>query len=199
MIWPVRNCENNRITAGRDAMEEFANMPRPIRWWHVSSTGAGSMRPDAARTRQNAGTAAAIAASASGSGGAAGVSPGDIGSAQDMQGAEGVRSNGSRTRVSESSNELSYVLIVVDARRVANVPTSAWMDYVAFNALAQINPDARTSNYSTILNLFSQPSSSLTQLTAWDLAYLDALYRVRSEDSDRQIPAIARRISDAVS
>jgi hypothetical protein len=187
---------DNRITAGREAMEEFANTPRPIRWWHVSSTGVGSMRPDAARTWQNSGTTAAIAASASGSGGVSGVSPGDVGSAQDLQGADGVRSNGSRMRTEESSNELSYALIIVDAHRVANTPTSAWMDYVAFNALAQINPDARTTNYSTILNLFSQSSSPPAQLTAWDLAYLDALYRVRSEDSDRQIPAIARRVSD---
>jgi hypothetical protein len=189
--------EDNRITAGRDAMEEFANTPRPIRWWHVSSTGVGSMRPDAARARQNSGTTAAIAASANGSGGVAGVSPGDVGSAQDMQGADGVRSNGSRMRTDESANELSYALIVVDARRVSNTPTNAWMDYVAFNALAQINPDARTTNYPTILNLFAQSASPPSGLTAWDLAYLDALYRVRSEDSDRQIPAIARRVSDA--
>jgi hypothetical protein len=190
---------DNRITAGRDAMEEFANTPRPIRWWHVSSTGVGSMRPDAARARQNAGTTAAQAASASGSGGATGVSPGDVGSPQDLQGADGVRSNGSRTRTEESPNELTYALIVVDARRVSNTPTSAWMDYVAFNALAQINPDARTTNYPTILNLFSQSASPPTELTAWDLAYLDALYRVRSEDADRQIAAIARRLSDTAS
>jgi hypothetical protein len=186
---------DDRITAGRDAMEEFANTPRPIRWWHVSSTGVGSMRPDAARTRQSSGSATAAAAAA-GDGG--NVGPENAGgSAQDMQGADGVRSNGSRTRVSESANELSYALIVVDARRVANAPTTAWMDYVAFNALAQLNPEARTTNFATILNLFSQSSSPPTGLTTWDLAYLDALYRVRSEDSDRQIPAIARRISDA--
>jgi hypothetical protein len=184
---------DNRITAGRDAMEEFANTPRPIRWWHVSSTGVGSMNPNAARTRQASGRTAAQVAGSQGGGSVSGA---DLGSAQDLQGADGVRSNGSRTRVSESANELSYALIVVDARRVANTPASAWMDYVAFNALAQVNPEARTSNYSTILNLFTQSSSPPTGLTAWDLAYLDALYRVRSEDSDRQIPAIARRISD---
>lgn len=113
-----------------------------------------------------------------------------------MQGADGVRSNGSRMRSEESTNELSYALIVVDARRLAGASTDAWMDYVAFNALAQINPDARTTNYPTILNLFSQSSSPPTQLTAWDLAYLDALYGVRAENSDRQISAIVRRISD---
>jgi hypothetical protein len=184
---------DNRITAGRDAMEEFANTPRPIRWWHVSSSGVGSMNPNAARTRQASGRTAAQIAGSSG-GGAVGA--GDVGSAQDMQGADAVRSQGSRTRTAESTNELSYALIVVDARRVANTPTAAWMDYVAFNALAQLNPDARTTNYPTILNLFSQSASPPTGLTAWDLAYLDALYQVRSEDSDRQISAIARRLAD---
>lgn len=183
---------DNRVTAGREAMEEFANAARPIRWWHVSSTGVGSLRPDAARTRQASGRTAAAAAG--GEGGSASVS--DMGSASDMQGADAVRSNGSRTRASESSNELSYVLIVVDARRVANTPVSAWMDYVAFNALAQIDPSARTADYPTILNLFSGAATPPTGLTAWDLAYLDGLYRARNEDSDRQIASIARRISD---
>lgn len=189
---------DNRVTAGRDAMEDFANTPRPIRWWHVSSTGVGSMNPTAARARLSASgrTASQMAAS---SGGGGGVGAGDVGSAQDLQGADGVRSNGSRTRTEESANELSYALIVVDARRVANTPMSAWMDYVAFAALAQLNPDARTTNYPTILNLFAQSSSPPSGLTTWDLAYLDALYHVRSEDSDRQIPAIVRRVSEVPS
>ncbi len=188
--------DDNRVTAGREAMETFANTPRPIRWWHVSSTGVGSMRPDAVRSRQPSGTTAAIAASANGSGGVSGVSPGDVGSPQDLQGADAVRSNGSRTRGPEARNELTYALIVVDARRVASTPAGAWMDYVAFNALAQIDPDARTTSYPTILNLFSQASSAPTTLTAWDLAYLDGLYRVRGEESGRQIASIARRVSD---
>ncbi len=183
-----------QVTAGREAMEEFANTPRPIRWWHVSSTGVGSMRPDAARSRQSNGRTAAAAAA--GGGGTSGAS-GDQGGVTDLQGADAVRSSGSRTRAAEARNDLSYALIVVDARRIANTPASAWMDYVAFNALAQINPDARTANYPTILNLFSEPSTSLTELTTWDLAYLEGLYSVRGENSNRQINSIARRIRSA--
>ncbi len=186
--------EDDRITPGREAMEAFANTPRPVRWWHVSSTGAGSLRPDVARTRQSSGRVAAEAASVTGG---SNVTPVETGSAQDLQGTDAVRSNGSRVRTPTSArNELAYALIVVDARRVANTPASAWMDYVAFNALAQVDPEARTGNYPTILNLFSQTSSAPTQLTAWDLAYLDGLYRARGEDSRRQIASIARRISD---
>jgi len=189
--------EDGRITAGREAMEEFANVPRPVRWWHISTTGVGSLRPDAARTRQSSGRVAAQAASTTGG---ANVTAADTGSAQDLQGADAVRTNGSRTRPSSTTarNELSYVLIVVDARRVANVPASAWMDYVAFNALAQIDPTARTGNFPTILNLFSQTESAPTQLTAWDIAYLEGLYRARGETSNRQIASIARRMADQV-
>jgi len=184
--------DDNRITAGRDAMEEFANTPRPIRWWHVSSTGVGSMRPDAARSRQGSGrTMAAAAASDSG------TITGD-GAATDIQGADAVRTNGSRTRGPEARNELTYALVIVDARRVANVPPAAWMDYVAFNALAQIDPEARTSSYPTILNLFSQTANAPSEMTVWDLTYLDALYRARGESANRQISSIARRMSDQV-
>ncbi len=190
--------EDGRITAGREAMDEFANTPRPVRWWHISSTGVGSLRPDAARTRQSSGRAAAAAAAGSGGGGNA--AGGDLGGVSDIEGADAVRSNGSRTRPSSASirNELTYVLIVVDARRVANVQPSAWMDYVAFNALAQIDPAARTSDYPTILNLFSQAEAAPAQLTTWDIAYLEGLYRARAGTSNRQIASIARRMADQV-
>lgn len=183
--------DDSRVTAGREAMEDFANTPRPVRWWHVSTTGVGSVRLDAARSRQSSGRTAAAAAGGDGGG----ASSADVGSAQDLQGMDAVRVSGSRARA-EVRNELSYVLIVVDARRVANVPAAAWMDYVAFNALAQVDPDARTTDFSTILNLFSQADSPPTALTNWDIAFLDGLYRARNEASSRQIASIARRMED---
>ncbi len=184
--------EDGRVTAGRDAMEEFANTPRPVRWWHISSTGVGSMRPDAQRERQASGqTSAAVAA------GSPGMTGGGAGSLNDIQGTSAVRSNGSRARA-EVRNELTYALVVVDARRVANVPTGAWMDYVALTALAQLDPSAHTNAYPTILNLFSSPDLAPAQLTAWDIAYLDGLYRARSEESVRQVASIARRMADHV-
>lgn len=183
--------EDGRATAGREAMEEFANTPRPIRWWHISSTGVGSMRPDAQRERRSSGRTQAAAA-ASPSGGMSGE-----GSLHDLEGATAVRSSGSRARA-EVRNELTYALVVVDARRVANVPPLAWMDYVALAALAQLDPGARTSDYPTILNLFSSTQSPPPQLTAWDEAYLEGLYSARSEASNRQMASIARRMADQV-
>lgn len=184
--------DDARATAGRDAMEDFASTPRAVRWWHVSSTGVGSVRPDAARSRQGSGATAAAAAAGGGGGGPA-VS--DMGSPQDLQGVDAVRVNGTRARP-EARNELTYALLVVDARRVANVPASAWMDYVAFNALTQVDPDGRTSDFPTILNLFSQQQGAPTGLTSWDTAYLSALYRARDEGSSRQIASIWRRMGD---
>ncbi|MEQ1817500.1 MAG: hypothetical protein ABL871_02730 [Terricaulis sp.] len=186
--------DDANVTAGREAMEEFATAPRPIRWWHVSSTGVGSMSPDAEhRMRQSSGRTAALAAARSG------ISPADIGSPSDIQGVDAVRTNGSRMRnVAVRSNDLSYALIVVDARRVAEIPADAWMDYVALVALAQLDPGADTSGYPTVLNLFaSNQTSRPTGLTPWDIAYLEALYRGRPEQSSRQINSIARRISDS--
>lgn len=187
------NADDTTITAGREAMEEFANTPRPIRWWHVSSTGVGSMSPDAEhRMRQASGRTAALAAATRG------VSAGDVGSPSDMQGVDAVRTNGSRTRSNAvRSNDLSYALVVVDARRVAEIPADAWMDYVALVALAQLDPGADTSGYPTVLNLFaSNPASRPAGLTSLDIAYLQALYRGRPEQSSRQINTIARRIAD---
>jgi hypothetical protein len=182
--------EDGRLTAGQAAMEEFASTPRPIRWWHVSSTGVGSLRPDVAQTRQNSGQTASTAAAADGGGG-------DFsgqGSAADLQGADAVRTSGSRARQT-IRNDLNYVLVVVDARRVANVSTTAWMDYVAMVSLAQVDPAARPTGYPTILNLFNTPDAGLTEMTRWDIGFLDGLYRARSMESSRQAADIARRMT----
>ena len=96
--------------------------------------------------------------------------------------------------------DLSYVLIVVDARRVAGVGVDAWMDYVAMVALAQVNPDARAAAFPTILNLFSAPQSAPAAMTDWDVAYLQGLYAATREasGSSRQRREIAARIAESV-
>jgi hypothetical protein len=177
-------------TAGREAMEDFANQPRPIRWWHVSSTGRGSLRPVDGTTYQGSGMTAAHAA-AQGDGGSASVTGSPT---SDLEGTEAVRSNGSRTRVQVRPNDLAYVLVVVDARRVAGVPANAWMDYVAFVALAQIDARARTEEYSTVLNIFNSGATA-TGMTAWDEAYLAGLYDARAEVANRQAASISRRLA----
>jgi len=182
--------QEGQVTAGGDALADFTNRPRPVRWWHISSEGAGSLRLDAARARQNSGRTAAAAA-------AIGGDSSGQGSSMDMQGMDAVRSNGSRARA-ELRNDLSYVLVIVDARRVADVPAPAWMDYVALVSLAQVDPDARPTNYPSVLNLFGDANQAPTALTAWDIAYLDGLYRSRGSEGSRQAADIARRMADDI-
>lgn len=184
--------QDGQFTAGGAALDDFQNTPRPIRWWHVSSAGAGSLRLDAARSRQNSGRAASQGASAAGGGG----NFSGQGESSDMEGMDAVRSNGSRARA-EVRNELNYALIIVDASRVSDVPAEAWMDYVALVALAQIDPAARPAGYSSVLNLFGDAETAPTGMTAWDAAYLDGLYRARNTESTRQAADIARRMSDS--
>ncbi|MGD9814061.1 MAG: hypothetical protein AB7Q23_15715 [Hyphomonadaceae bacterium] len=176
------------VTLGSAALEDFANTPRPIRWWHISSLSTGTLRPDATQAIQ----------SAQGSGQARRAATGDLtgstmSTAEDIQGMDAVRTDGSRSR-SYERNELSYALIVVDARRVAGKPAGAWMDYVALVALAQLDPYADTGAYPTVLNLFQSDASGATGLTPWDEAFLQSLYRA-SGGGVRQAADIARRMA----
>src|SRR5690606_20739043 len=82
--------EDGRLTAGREAMDALANEERAVRWWHVSSTGRGSLRPVDGTTYQGGGRS--TAAAAAGEGGNVG-SGGD--SAADLQGVEAVRGTAS--------------------------------------------------------------------------------------------------------
>lgn len=181
--------DDGQLTAGRAAMEAFASDARAIRWWHVSSTGRGSLRPVDGTTYQASGRTAAAAAAGDGGG------PNTVGSPlSDFEGADAVRGNASRTRTETRRNDLTYALVIVDARRVADVSASAWIDYVAFVSLAQIDARARTGDYQTVLNLFAG-GAPVAGMTSWDEAYLEGLYDARLEVANRQAASIARRLS----
>jgi hypothetical protein len=70
---------------------------------------------------------------------------------------------------------MSSVVVVIDAARTGEIPISALADYVAFTVLAQVDDSSDYSGQLTILNLFQQANAPV-ELTAWDLAYLTALY-----------------------
>ncbi|QTC91856.1 hypothetical protein [Brevundimonas goettingensis] len=65
--------------------------------------------------------------------------------------------------------------VIVDMDRVAGVSLTQLADYLAMVSLAQVNPDADTSGYATVLNLFREPDQ-VEGLTQWDIAYLEGLY-----------------------
>jgi hypothetical protein len=90
--------------------------------------------------------------------------------------------------------DMTSVFIVLDASRTADVPISALADYIAFTVLAQTDASADYSGLPTIMNLF-QPGSA-QELTAWDQAYLRALYESRGTwtSVSRHQRDIARRM-----
>jgi hypothetical protein len=188
--------EDDVITAGRDALESFANTPRAVRWWHVSrTTTADGQQLGNSRTRTGRSTRDAVAAQTAGNpsdAGAAGIGNG-------FEGAEGVRSQGTRTRRS-TRQDLSFALVIVDTRRTDGLPSAAVADYLAMATLVQLNPDADMSAFPSILNLFAPPTAGRpapAAMTEWDLAYLEGLYSSTREaaSANRQRAEIARHMA----
>ena len=71
-------------------------------------------------------------------------------------------------------DDMRKAFVIIDVDDVANVSFQQLTDYVAFLVMAQTDPEADTGGYDTILNLFK--GGGADGLTAWDLAYLEALY-----------------------
>ena len=102
---------------------------------------------------------------------------------------------------SNTRDELRRVIIILDVSRIGVVPFGALSDYVAMIALAQVDPEADTSPYPSVLNLFSDiaAGSEATGLTDWDRDYLAGLYRARNDRarSSQQEREIAREMMQA--
>jgi hypothetical protein len=187
--------EDDVVTAGREALDDFIHTPRAVRWWHVSrTTTADGQQLGNSNSRTGRSTDNAVAAS-----------QGNMSAAATMgsfSGVETVRSFGSRAR-DDTRHDLSFALMIVDSTRATSVPSLAMADYLAMATLVQLDPDANMSSFPTILNLFAErPPGALapTGLTAWDVAYLQGLYSTRREAASarQQRAAIARRISEDV-
>lgn len=72
-------------------------------------------------------------------------------------------------------NDLLRAFIVVDVTKASNVTAQQLGDYVGMVAMTQIDPDAETGAYDTVLNLFA-PGHQVAGLTDWDASYLKSLY-----------------------
>jgi hypothetical protein len=94
--------------------------------------------------------------------------PGEVAPWLNLRGAGGLLTT---TIVDDSKR----AFIIVDMDRIAGVSLTQLADYLAMASLAQINPDADTSGYATVLNLFRNPTGT-EGLTQWDMAYLEGLY-----------------------
>jgi hypothetical protein len=182
--------EDGVITAGRDALADFVETPRPVRWWHISqTTAADGQRLGDMETR----TRPVLTPPAYGPDGVGG---------SNFTSADGVRSQGTRLRRS-TRQDLSFALIIVDAPQAAEAPPQAVADYLTMAALVQLDPAADMSAFSSILNLFAERRSgepAPVAMTVWDLAYLQGLYGATREaaSASRQRADIARRMAERV-
>jgi hypothetical protein len=72
-------------------------------------------------------------------------------------------------------DNLARVIVIVDAGKLEGITTLQLADYIAMVSLAQIDSEADTRAYASILNLFEDPEIT-PSLSDWDLAYLQGLY-----------------------
>ncbi|MFN3837726.1 MAG: hypothetical protein ACK4MI_08445 [Brevundimonas sp.] len=131
---------------GDKALADFQTSERPVRWWHVSA----AVELD---------TGAPIASSTSGD------STAPVVNVRQMS----LLKTGIR-------EDLQRVVIVVDANRVRPANLASVADFVAFIAMAQVDPDVDVDDKPSILSLFSG-NPTTDSLTSWDIAYLRSLYR----------------------
>jgi hypothetical protein len=86
-------------------------------------------------------------------------------------------------------------VVILDIDQVTRVSGQQLADYVAMVTLAQIDPEADTSRYASILNVFDDPDAA-AGLTDWDHAYLQGLYD--AERTRKNLRAGRTEISDSI-
>ncbi|MEQ1817501.1 MAG: hypothetical protein ABL871_02735 [Terricaulis sp.] len=176
--------EENVVTLGQEALRSFVDTPRAVRWWHVAQTrGADGDRLGSDQVQSTAPPP---------------PNPEEMKAGPDgFSGVQAVRSQGTRVRAVERQ-DFNRVVIIVDGQKAGGYPLDGIADYISMVTLAQIDPAAQTRDYPTILNLFADdPDVVSFEMTNWDLAYLDGLYRStrNSASVTQQMRDISRRMS----
>ncbi|RZJ44399.1 MAG: hypothetical protein EON87_10025 [Brevundimonas sp.] len=163
---------------GNAALQRFLETDRAVRWWNVSQpTDPDTGRPTVRMPGQ-------CNATCTGAGSSREYAP-----------------NTSVRGVSRISTpyrqDLKRTFVIVDVNRLNGASAEQLSDYIAMVSLAQIDPEADTSRYDTILNVFDEPSAVGNGLTGWDSAYLAGLYEAEwyRINQSSQIRAIADTIS----
>lgn len=144
-------------TRGRAALDAFQTSDRAVRWWTVSipvneDTGQAAVRVPGQGPFQ----------------------PGAIERPSDL-GSFGL--NGPASRLTNSVKDLmQQVLVIVDINEMGAADFTQIADYVALVGLAQIDPEAETGGFDSILNLFDPDVAPPPALTGFDWAYLKGVY-----------------------
>lgn len=178
------------IDRGSAALRAFQNSERPVRWWPLSvpidsETGRRAVRVPGDRAGGPTGSrlAAAVGCRA----------------AYDCVGAAAaiLQSAGGASRLnSQIVDQLYKSIVIVDIDAVSGLNATQLGDYLAMVSLAQIDPEADTGAFDTVLNLFENPGG-VPGLTEWDRSYLSALYASpsRRRSAGAQADAVAAIMS----
>jgi hypothetical protein len=158
----------NGIDRGTAALRAFQASERPGRWWSLSvpinsETGERAVRVpgDRAGGPVDGQTAAMLM-----------CNPNDCAFA----GVPKISSAGGASRLnSQIVDQLYKSIVIVDIDAVSGLNAVQLGDYLAMVTLAQVDPEADTAAFDTVLNLFENPQA-VPGLTAWDESYLVALY-----------------------
>lgn len=137
---------------GASAFEAFRESDAPVRWWSVSAPVDADTGAIATRIPGHCSNACT--------------------SVTDMVPVVSVR--GSRL-TTEIVDRILRTVVVLDVDQLSNVSAQQLADYIAMVVLAQVDPEADTSAYASVLNVFQAPETA-DGLTQWDIAYLDGLY-----------------------
>lgn len=164
---------------GPAALEAFMSEDRAVRWWHVSvptdsETGLAVVRL-----------------------------PGHItGDGTRIEDYAPVTAVNAPSRLNtQYIDVLKRVFVIVDVDRLNGATMEQLGAYIAMVSMAQVDPDADTGAFDTILNLFHDPAAAPTGLSGWDEAYLAGLYDSGSEshriNQRSQVQAVADAIAAA--
>jgi hypothetical protein len=92
-------------------------------------------------------------------------------------------------------DNLTRTIVILDIDQIGQVSIEQLADYVAMVSLAQIDPEADTSRYASVLNVFDRPDTA-PGLTDWDRAYLTGLYGV--ERNRANVRANRAEVADSI-
>ena len=164
---------HNGTDAGTRAFRNFRTGDRPVRWWQISM-------PIDSET-----------------GGRAVRLPGDVDPASGQPTAPRIHVFAASRLRTQIRDDMVWSVIIVDVERLAGANVVQLADYLALVALAQVDAEADTSAFPTILNLFDDPASAPAGLTDWDRSYLTALYEHDQLRINRnsQVRAVAEAVT----
>ncbi|HYC69145.1 hypothetical protein [Brevundimonas sp.] len=160
-----------QMTQGDQALEEFQAAERPVRWWQISMP-VNELGERAIR----------LAGDTNPRGGGPTAPKFHV-------------SFASRIR-SDIRDDLFRTIIIADIDDISGLSVQQVADYLAMVTLAQIDNDADSAGYDTVMNLFEAPDA-VSGLTEWDMAYLRGLYTAEQNrlNPDSQAGVIARLLA----